>query len=53
MADEETFEKADSGASLTYPTQAGDLKKNDHVLIKGKPCKVETLSLDPKLITSP
>lgn len=41
MADEhETFEKGDAGASLTFPSQAGSLKKGGFILIKGKPCKV-------------
>uniref|UniRef100_A0A7S1GB90 Eukaryotic translation initiation factor 5A n=1 Tax=Bicosoecida sp. CB-2014 TaxID=1486930 RepID=A0A7S1GB90_9STRA len=37
MADEG---KTDSGASLTYPIRAGEVKKGGHVCIKGKPCKV-------------
>ena len=40
MADDETFETADSGASLTVPVQAGQLKKGSMVCIKGFPCKV-------------
>mmetsp|Transcript_61975 Transcript_61975/g.107885 ORF Transcript_61975/g.107885 Transcript_61975/m.107885 type:complete len:166 (-) Transcript_61975:154-651(-) len=41
MADEgETFESGDSGASHTYPQQAGELRKGSHIMIKGKPCKV-------------
>ena len=39
MADE-TFETADSGASLTVPVAAGQLKKGDFVCINGFPCKV-------------
>ncbi|KAL9643255.1 hypothetical protein ABK040_014712 [Willaertia magna] len=39
MSDEE-FEQASSGASHTYPCQAGSLKKGGHVLIKDKPCKI-------------
>jgi len=38
--DEPTFETADSQASATYPMQAGAIKKNGHVMLKGKPCKV-------------
>merc|ERR1711879_1012784 len=30
----------DSGAALTYPQQAGELRKGSHVMIKGHPCKV-------------
>merc|ERR1712048_1088280 len=41
MADDEpTFESTESGASHTYPQQAGTLRKGSHVMIKGKPCKV-------------
>lgn len=34
------FESADSGASLTYPQQAGTVRKNGFLVIKGRPCKV-------------
>merc|ERR1712118_183648 len=42
MSDDEgqTFDSADSGASQTYPQQAGELRKGSHVMIKGHPCKV-------------
>lgn len=42
MSDEEhQFEsKADAGASKTYPQQAGTIRKNGHIVIKGRPCKV-------------
>jgi len=36
----ETFESADAGASLTYPQQAGTIRKNGYIVINGKPCKV-------------
>lgn len=36
----ETFEKGDAGASHTFPSQAGCLKKGGFIVIKGKPCKV-------------
>ena len=39
-ADFETFERADAGASLTYPVEAGSLKKGDFVCIKDHPCKI-------------
>merc|ERR1712187_869506 len=29
----------DSGASQTYPQQAGEIKKGSHLMIKGHPCK--------------
>ena len=37
---DETFDQIESGASQTYPTQVGSLKKGDYVMLKGKPCKV-------------
>ena len=41
MADEhEEFEKGDAGASHTFPSQAGTIKKGGYIVIKGKPCKV-------------
>eukprot|EP00730_Choanoeca_flexa_P015646 TRINITY_DN7230_c0_g1_i2.p2 TRINITY_DN7230_c0_g1~~TRINITY_DN7230_c0_g1_i2.p2 ORF type:complete len:148 (+),score=47.93 TRINITY_DN7230_c0_g1_i2:71-514(+) len=35
---------ADSGASLTIPTQASALRKGGHVLMKGRPCKIVDMS---------
>merc|ERR1712003_309689 len=37
--EEPTFETTDSGASHTYPQQAGEIKKGSHLMIKGRPCK--------------
>lgn len=34
------FESADAGASLTYPQQAGTVRKNAFLVIKGRACKV-------------
>lgn len=31
---------ADAGASLTYPQQAGTVRKNAYIVIKNRPCKV-------------
>ncbi|ORX89544.1 eukaryotic translation initiation factor 5A-2 [Basidiobolus meristosporus CBS 931.73] len=48
MSDDEqhnhTFEAASSGASLTYPMQCSALRKNGHVVIKGRPCKIVDMS---------
>ena len=48
MSDDEqhnhTFEAAGSGASLTYPMQCSALRKNGHVVIKGRPCKIVDMS---------
>jgi translation initiation factor 5A len=40
MSDEETFENVGSGASQTEPRQCSALRKNGHVLMKGRPCKI-------------
>jgi hypothetical protein len=40
-SEEHHFEsKADAGASKTYPQQAGTVRKNGFLVIKGRPCKV-------------
>merc|ERR1719336_2392820 len=45
MADDEpTFDTADSGASATYPMQAGEIRKGSHLMIKGRPCKCVEVS---------
>lgn len=41
---DETFESADAGASLTYPQQAGTIRKNAYIVINNHPCKVADVS---------
>ena len=43
------FESADAGASLTYPQQAGTVRKNGFLVIKGRPCKVSVCSMSAEL----
>jgi len=51
--DEETVEKevdievstGQSGASLTVPIRAGEVRKGGYVMLKGKPCKVIEVSI--------
>jgi len=40
-----TFDAAGAGASLTYPMQAGALRKGGHVILKEKPCKIIEISV--------
>merc|ERR1712006_11115 len=34
-----------AGASKTFPIRAGEVRKGGHVLLKGKPCKVVSVSI--------
>ncbi|CAO1635193.1 unnamed protein product [Jaminaea pallidilutea] len=48
MAEEQhadmNFEQAHAGSSLTFPMQCSALRKNGHVVIKGRPCKIVDMS---------
>jgi len=39
------IESADAGASDTIPMEAGSVKKGGHMMIKGKPCKILSISV--------
>merc|ERR1719453_2846471 len=41
----ETFEASDAGAAMVIPMEAGQVKKGGHIVIKGRPCKVESMSM--------
>ena len=44
MSAEETFEAVDEGASETIRMEAGQIRKGGYICIKGRPCKVVSVS---------
>ena len=41
---DEEFQQAGAGASLTYPMEAGKIRKGMYINIKGRPCRVVDVS---------
>ena len=56
MSDDDMVEHeaGDAGASLEYPLEAGQVKKNGHIIMKGdKPCKVRMATARPTALPRP
>merc|ERR1719486_1023721 len=43
-ADDFNMDSGAAGAAHTYPTEAGQIRKGGHIVIKGRPCKVVNVS---------
>jgi len=43
-ADDFNMDSGTAGAAHTYPSEAGQIRKGGHIVIKGRPCKVVNVS---------
>ncbi|KAL4462877.1 hypothetical protein ABPG72_011133 [Tetrahymena utriculariae] len=44
MSDCEYYDLGEAGSSLTYPMQAGNVKKNGYTMLRGFPCRVTEMT---------